>query len=482
VALLLAGGVAALVFPTRSFEPAQATTTTGRVGTAAGPDLGGTGTCSVSWVGSSAAVRVRSDGAPLSAVIALLAERADRPIRIAPEADGLLHLDEREFPGWLAALDACAELSGRVLDPRGDALHVIVPELRVSLIERDADIREVALRIARRAGRRRIVLDPEFEGRLTIQLEDLPWPDALRRVVASTGRFELVEVGDELRVGRLEPRVKLHAADQDVREVIADVGRQAGKRIDVDPSLQGRITLELADVSWSVALRAIVRTAGAFEVVDLGDGRVSVVPTSSIKAEPERECPVRLGMSRAEVRAALGAPARTVDRFVGPGGKTFEVEFAADWAAPPDSRLGRREDALRTLGPPSSGEERWDEQGVRVEYAGERAVSIELHGVDRGTSPRDANGHAGPVFTKDGWLHGRRWVLAGIHIGVSGADVAALLGPADRSTDDARGGVALSYEARDLVIWLGRPPGYEVQGFRLVAGGKVEVDADGNVR
>ncbi|SIO12732.1 type IV pilus secretin (or competence protein) PilQ [Singulisphaera sp. GP187] len=96
------------------------------------------------------------------------------------------------------------------------------------------------------------------------------------------------------RTPRADDRLTLRAEDQDVRQVLALLSRQSGVNILVSPAVQGRIRLDLQDVTFKQGLDAIARLANLGVKEDKGLVYVySGQELSEMKAK-EREPVVRV--------------------------------------------------------------------------------------------------------------------------------------------------------------------------------------------
>lgn len=97
----------------------------------------------------------------------------------------------------------------------------------------------------------------------------------------------------------------LEAQDRDLADVMAEIGRRAGKTIVVDPRVKERVTITLRQVSWRDAVDVIARrTRCTIEVLPGG---------SLLLSRPER---MRLELSDADVRVALLLLARYAGRSI----------------------------------------------------------------------------------------------------------------------------------------------------------------------
>jgi len=177
-------------------------------------------------------------------------------------------------------------------DPDRPALRVTWPGVpartartyaghRIAVEFKDADLNDVFRQFAD-ITRLNVVVHPGSRGRVTlVTAEKLPWDEALSLLLAPNGLAYLWE-GNVVRIARPE---QLAAADSparagrarkyegtpididfrntDLREVLAWVADKGGVRIkDLDPAIQGRVTLKLDAVPWDQAFDVIVSVNG----------------------------------------------------------------------------------------------------------------------------------------------------------------------------------------------------------------------------
>jgi type IV pilus assembly protein PilQ len=151
---------------------------------------------------------------------------------------------------------------------------------RLNLRLRDRLLRDVVQSISRQAGVN-IVIDPGIEDRVTIDLEDVEWRQALDLVVEAAGCV-VVRKGTVLKVEK-PPRVYFAFENADVQKVIDTIAKISGANIVVAPEVQGSITLRLRDIPWRDALDATAKTLG-FVVVE-EDRLLRVVPPSIMQQD-----------------------------------------------------------------------------------------------------------------------------------------------------------------------------------------------------
>lgn len=127
------------------------------------------------------------------------------------------------------------------------------------------------------------VIDPEIRGEVTIELHNVRAATALTAVCESLGCLWRIEDG-MLKIDRdpeakpaparrsepaegesaagLDQPIDMALKDADLRQVLESFGRIAGARITIDPSLQGKVTIQLQNTPARTALDALCRIEG----------------------------------------------------------------------------------------------------------------------------------------------------------------------------------------------------------------------------
>lgn len=132
---------------------------------------------------------------------------------------------------------------------------------RIDLAFADADVRAVVAAIGSAAGTN-VLVEPGFDARLSIQVRQLPWREALDRVARSVGG-EVHPLGDELLALVRSHLVTYGCRERDATLAIRDIARAAGRSVMVSPFCRGKpVTVELANERFVPALAATVRAAG----------------------------------------------------------------------------------------------------------------------------------------------------------------------------------------------------------------------------
>src|SRR5579883_1807886 len=148
---------------------------------------------------------------------------------------------------------------------REDEVQVLVlvpsqaeaPEKPIDVAVEDAALPDVIAAISSRAGRPIFVDSALAAEKVTITLRQIPWRDAAS-VIAKLCRAELEGFGEGSLLVRAERRATVQLANTPVREVLAAIGRSAGKNVIAAPDLLDPITVSL-DMSWERAVESVVR-------------------------------------------------------------------------------------------------------------------------------------------------------------------------------------------------------------------------------
>lgn len=232
--------------------------------------------------------------AALLLLACLPAARADQPLRFTPErteADALLAValaTQARWPG-----DARVRSAGGELEVTGDPAVVDGLEVLLRLLDAAEHAPPAELWPGTAAcawtapdaptadrrfdGLRRLLVLSDLRG---VELFQLP---ARHRVVV-LGAPEHVRLlaGVLDLLAREAParadRVTVVADDADLRDVVADLARQAGRQVTVAPGVEERVTIDLRDIPFEEALDVIARMTRC-EVVRAPDGTRSLEPT-----------------------------------------------------------------------------------------------------------------------------------------------------------------------------------------------------------
>jgi len=147
---------------------------------------------------------------------------------------------------------------------------------------KDRSLLEVVASIRRKASVN-IIMDEAIDSDVTIDLEDVPWRQALELVAEAAGCI-VVDLGRNVLKVEKPPRVYFAFENADIQKVIDTIAKISGANIVVAPEVRGPITLRLKDIPWRDALDAAVKTLG-FVVVEEDRGILRVVPASNIQQD-----------------------------------------------------------------------------------------------------------------------------------------------------------------------------------------------------
>lgn len=155
---------------------------------------------------------------------------------------------------------------------------------RLTLKLKDRDLRDV-VQIMQRKANVNIIMDAGIEAAVTIELQDVPWREALNLVAEQAGCIVTERTAGVLKVEK-PPRVYFAFENADIQKVIDTIGKIAGANIVVAPEVKGTITVRLKNIPWRDALDAVVKTLG-FVVVEEERGILRVVPAANIQQDLE---------------------------------------------------------------------------------------------------------------------------------------------------------------------------------------------------
>lgn len=138
----------------------------------------------------------------------------------------------------------------------------------------DKPLPDVIKFLAEQSGVNIVIMDDVArEARVTLEVKELNWRDALRTVMELTG-CEAEEISPVLIHVRSIPRVDMDFRDTNLTTVISLLGAKAGANIIISPEVAAAktpITMRLSNVPWKDALHAIVKSAGFIAVEEAHD-------------------------------------------------------------------------------------------------------------------------------------------------------------------------------------------------------------------
>lgn len=123
--------------------------------------------------------------------------------------------------------------------------------------------------------------DPE-ESASAKESED---PDERRdaRLEARPDRFSWAQVGPERHKWTGEP-ISLSLRDADLVEVLRSFGKMTDVNLIIDPSVQGKVTVELKNVPWDQALYVILKSNGLG--MEISGNVWSMMPAEKLYRDP----------------------------------------------------------------------------------------------------------------------------------------------------------------------------------------------------
>ncbi|MCC7011982.1 MAG: hypothetical protein IT454_05450 [Planctomycetes bacterium] len=156
-------------------------------------------------------------------------------------------------------------------------------DARVSLRVESRELAEVVDYLREQSGANLVLLPGEYP-KISVQLSDVSWRDALDVAAETAGCVVSVRTGGILVIER-PVRVKYETTEPtDITKVIDLIGKLAGANIVVAPEVTGTISLRLNDVPWRDALDVAVKTLG-FTVIEENRGILRVVDPVTLQAQ-----------------------------------------------------------------------------------------------------------------------------------------------------------------------------------------------------
>ncbi|MCY2960303.1 MAG: hypothetical protein NTY35_09075 [Planctomycetota bacterium] len=165
-------------------------------------------------------------------------------------------------------------------------------DARVNLNIADRSLEDVVAELRARSGANIVVIDPQdaakriSDKRVTIELNDVPWRDALDLVAEKVGGVVERRPAEILAVIR-PPKVDIVTeVPTDIREVIKAIAKSAGANVVVGPEVVGTVDVRFQDVPWREALNVTAKSLG-FVVVEEGHGVLRVVAPQKLEDQLE---------------------------------------------------------------------------------------------------------------------------------------------------------------------------------------------------
>ena len=167
-------------------------------------------------------------------------------------------------------------------------------DARVNLNIADRSLEDVVSELRARSGANIVVIDPAnpdhkiSDQRVTIELTNVPWRDALDLVAEKVGGVVERRPAEVLAVIRPHKVDIVTDIPQDVREVIKAIAKGAGANVVVGPEVVGTVDVRFKDVPWREALNVTAKSLG-FVVVEEGHGVLRVVAPQKLEDQLETQ-------------------------------------------------------------------------------------------------------------------------------------------------------------------------------------------------
>lgn len=211
----------------------------------------------------------------------------------------------------------------------------------IDLDLQDADLGEAVSSIARKSGQNAVLM-PTIRERVSVKLRQVAARNALR-IVAELASCEVDESVEGVLLLVQRPKVVLRFKDADIRTLIELTAAYSGKSVVIAPEVRGRVAVDIEDVGWGNALRAIVENAGPYAVVEDAPGMMRVVPRERAQAISKPKAKLQAGRQSVSVDVQNADLRDIVKSVASQGGPRVQV----------DPRLKRRV-SLRLSSAPSS--------------------------------------------------------------------------------------------------------------------------------
>jgi hypothetical protein len=161
----------------------------------------------------------------------------------------------------------------------------------ITLDLEDGDLQDV-FRVFADTTRLNVVVHPGVGGKVTYHGREVPWDEALERILAPNGLVARLD-GNVLEIGRpptfgekasfTGDAISFDYKDKDLVETLREVAAHAHASVEVPEGVMGKVTFKLDEVPWDQAFDLLVRVNG------LAWTRTGDV----IRVEPQRRAPSR---------------------------------------------------------------------------------------------------------------------------------------------------------------------------------------------
>jgi type IV pilus assembly protein PilQ len=165
-------------------------------------------------------------------------------------------------------------------------------DARVNLNVADKPLEDVVSFLRERSGANIVVIDPKVldekidtpisKEKISIELNDVPWRDALEIVAEKVKGVVEQRTGGVLVVTKPRRLELFEYHEQPVELVIGDIAKISGANIVISPLVKGTISVRFNGVPWRDALDVVAKTMGAV-VVEEGHGVLRVVDPKTLQ-------------------------------------------------------------------------------------------------------------------------------------------------------------------------------------------------------
>jgi hypothetical protein len=129
----------------------------------------------------------------------------------------------------------------------------------------DTDLRDVVAAISSQVGTN-VFVEPDVHEKVSITLRQIPWRDGVD-VIAKMCKCDVTEVGEDTLVLTQVPKVTIQFTSANVHTVLQLLAAYSGKNIVISRACPAaEVSIDLHEVNWLKALRAIVRAYGVHAV------------------------------------------------------------------------------------------------------------------------------------------------------------------------------------------------------------------------
>jgi type IV pilus assembly protein PilQ len=165
-------------------------------------------------------------------------------------------------------------------------------DARVNLNVADKPLEDVVAFLRERSGANIVVIDPKVldekvdtpisKEKISIELNDVPWRDALEIVAEKVKGVVEQRTGGVLVVTKPRRLELYEFRDAPIEQVIGDIAKVSGANIVISPLVKGTISVRFNGVPWRDALDVVAKTLGAV-VVEEGHGVLRVVDPKTLQ-------------------------------------------------------------------------------------------------------------------------------------------------------------------------------------------------------